>query len=49
MQTKNIFKTDCSKRGFLSDKIGGLFKNTNDEAARKHAYAALQNHLDRRN
>ena len=41
MQTKNIFlqnifKTDCSKRDFLSDQIGGLFKTANDAFSSEH-------------
>ena len=41
MQTKNIFrkiffKTGCSKRDFLSDQIGGLFKTANDAFSSEH-------------
>ena len=36
MLSKDIFKTYCSKRDFLSDQIGGLFKNTNGASLRKH-------------
>ena len=34
--SKNIFKTGCSKRDFLSDQIGGLFKTANDAFSSEH-------------
>ena len=33
---KKIFKTGCSKRDFLSDQIGGLFKTANDAFSSEH-------------
>ena len=33
---EKIFKTDCSKRDFLSDQIGGLFKTANDAFSSEH-------------
>ena len=33
---EKIFKTGCSKRDFLSDQIGGLFKTANDASFWKH-------------
>ena len=33
---EKIFKTGCSKRDFLSDQIGGLFKTANDAFSSEH-------------
>ncbi|MFQ8836904.1 MAG: hypothetical protein ACLR8L_03205 [Oscillospiraceae bacterium] len=33
---KYFFKTGCSKRDFLSDQIGGLFKTANDAFSSEH-------------
>ena len=33
---KIFFKTGCSKRDFLSDQIGGLFKTANDAFSSEH-------------
>ena len=34
--SKIFFKTGCSKRDFLSDQIGGLFKTANDAFSSEH-------------
>jgi len=36
MLPKKFLKTGCSKRDFLSDQIGGLFKTANDAFSSKH-------------
>ena len=36
MLPKKFLKTDCSKRDFLSDQIGGLFKTANDAFSSEH-------------
>ena len=33
---EKIFKTGCSKRDFLSDQIGGLFKTANNAFSSEH-------------
>ena len=36
MLPKKFLKTGCSKRDFLSDQIGGLFKTANDAFSSEH-------------
>ena len=36
MLSKDIFKTYCSKRNFLSGQIWGLFKTANDAFSSEH-------------